>query len=432
MTQQLPRHAEVVVIGGGIVGAASAYFMAKRDISVVLLERGPIGGEQSSRNWGFVRQQGRHPVELPLAIESNRLWLNLEAELQADIEWTQGGNLALAFDGDRLDQYASWIEEVRGHGLETRLLTADETREVVPGLEGQLAGAMYTPTDGHADPTKTTNAFSEAAAREGAIVISGCAVDEIMTTDSDISGVSTEGGYVETKQVVCAAGAWSERLLRNIGLKLPQRLVRATVQRTTPVPPITQAGVWAGDISFRQRRDGRVILAGGGADHDLTLASLRDLRRFLPNFRQNRSLFRLHLGRPLLRDLIDALGIGARRQHPFRIHFALPTEPNRRVAIRALEHFRKIFPGVSEIQSEEQWAGVIDATPDAVPVIDAVDHPQGLLVATGFSGHGFAMGPIAGRLVSEMIVDGTPSLNLEGFRFDRFTKGALAEPRSVL
>ena len=128
----------MVVVGGGVVGAASAYFLAKRGVSVVLLERGAIGGEQSSRNWGFVRQQGRHPLELPLAMESNRIWQNLEGELQADLEWTVGGNLALAGDSAQLGRYEQWLGVAHAHGLETRLLTAEEVR----GARHRTAGTI--------------------------------------------------------------------------------------------------------------------------------------------------------------------------------------------------------------------------------------------------------------------------------------------------
>ena len=115
MDAALPERADAVVVGGGIVGAASAYYLARRGISVVLLERGAIGEEQSGRNWGFVRQQGRHPLELPLAMESNRIWQTLETELEADLEWTRGGNLALATSAKRLAlSNGGWMQHTSG------------------------------------------------------------------------------------------------------------------------------------------------------------------------------------------------------------------------------------------------------------------------------------------------------------------------------
>ncbi|HJM75158.1 MAG TPA: FAD-binding oxidoreductase [Dehalococcoidia bacterium] len=427
----VPRQADVVIVGGGIVGAASAYYLAQRGVSVVLLERAEVGAEQSGRNWGFVRQQGRHPLEIPLAVESNRIWQSAETDLDADIEWTRGGNLGFALTEERLAQYEGWIEEARGL-IDARIVTPDEIRGLIRGLKGDVLGGLHTPSDGHADPVKATRAFASAAEAAGATIVTGCAVDGIETSDGTVIGVSSERGEIAASTVVNAAGAWSSRLLSALGLRLPQRLVRATVQRTTPLPPITSAGVWAGGFSFRQRRDGRVILAGGRVQHDMTLASLPQLRRFLPNFWRNRELFRLRVGRPLLRDLADRMSRGERSRYPFRSAHATDPGPDQQLAERALQMFREWLPEAGAVESEQQWAGVIDSTPDAIPVIDALDSPRGLVVATGFSGHGFALGPIAGRLVSELIVDETPSLDLTGFRYARFAENALAEPRAVL
>jgi glycine/D-amino acid oxidase-like deaminating enzyme len=219
-------------------------------------------------------------------------------------------------------------------------------------------------------------------------------------------------------------------LLRALGLSLPQRLVRATVARTTPAPPITRAGVWGPAVAFRQRLDGRLNLAAGGAmDHDVTLESLRHLRLFLPNYWKNRKLFRFHVGAPLWHDLGRRLPGAAPRPE---LDGGGEPVPNPDKVRQSLEEFRRLFHALSALAIERSWAGYIDTTPDVVPVLGGVPALGGLIVATGFSGHGFAMGPIAGRLVTELIVDGKPSLDLQGFRFTRFAEGALPAPRSVL
>jgi len=163
----MERDADVVVVGAGIVGCATAYFLARRGARVVVVERGPVPGEQSRKNWGFVRQQGRDPLEMPLVVEANRLWQGLERELNADIEWVQGGNLALAADESRMARFETWLPLAREFGLETRLLRARDLDAVVPGLAGGWVGGMHTPGDGHADPEKTTDApaSSPSAAR---------------------------------------------------------------------------------------------------------------------------------------------------------------------------------------------------------------------------------------------------------------------------
>src|SRR5262247_1116461 len=164
----MERDADVVVVGAGIVGCATAYFLARRGVRVVVVERGGVPGEQSRKNWGFVRQQGRDPLEMPLVMEANLMWRGLERELGADVEWTQGGNLALAADEARMGRFEAWLPVAREFGLETRLLDGRDLHSVVPGLGGTWVGGMHTPGDGHADPEKATDAFARAARAHGA------------------------------------------------------------------------------------------------------------------------------------------------------------------------------------------------------------------------------------------------------------------------
>jgi glycine/D-amino acid oxidase-like deaminating enzyme len=408
----MERDADVVVVGAGIVGCATAYFLARRGARVVVVERGPVPGEQSRKNWGFVRQQGRDPLEMPLVVEANRLWQGLERELNADIEWVQGGNLALAADESRMARFETWLPLAREFGLETRLLRARDLDAVVPGLAGGWVGGMHTPGDGHADPEKTTDAFARAAVAHGVV---------------------TERGEIRAPAVVCAAGAWSSRLARTLGFALPQRWVRGTVARTTPAPAVTACAVWGPGVAFRQRRDGSFNIAAGGAlDHDVTLDSLRQLRFFLPNFWKNRTLFRFHVGRPLLASLAAALPGSAARRRPLVWDRGREPQPNPVKVRRSLAELQRVLPALPPLGIARSWAGYIDAAPDLVPVLGEVPQLRGFVLATGFSGHGFAMGPIAGRLVAELIVDGKTSLDIAGFRFSRFAEGAIGRPRNVL
>jgi glycine/D-amino acid oxidase-like deaminating enzyme len=429
----MERSADVVVVGAGIVGCATAYFLARRGVQAVVVERGPVPGEQSRKNWGFVRQQGRDPLELPLVMEANRLWQGLERELGADVEWVQGGNLALAADPERLARFEAWLPLAREVGLDTRLLRARDLAAVVPGLAGGWAGGLHTPGDGHADPEKATDAFARAAVALGARLHLDCAVQAITTRAGAVGGVVTEHGEIATPTVVCAAGAWSARLLRTLGLDLPQRWVRGTVARTTPAPAVTPCAVWGPGVAFRQRRDGSFTIAAGGAlDHDVTLDSLRQLRFFLPNYWKNKALFRFHVGRPLLASLAALLPGSAARRRPLVWDRGLPPRPNPAKVRRSLAELGRVLPALPPLGIVRSWAGYIDAAPDLVPVLGEVPALRGLLLATGFSGHGLAMGPIAGRLTAELIVDGKPSLDITGFRFSRFAEGAIGRPRNVL
>jgi glycine/D-amino acid oxidase-like deaminating enzyme len=190
--------------------------------------------------------------------------------------------------------------------------------------------------------------------------------------------------------------------------------------------------VWGPAVSFRQRRDGTLnIAAGGAADHDITLQSLRHARLFLPNYWRNRRLIRFHVGRPLLRDLAGLLPGAAARRRPLTWDRGLDPAPNSAKVRRSLLELRALYPSLGALSVTRSWAGYIDATPDAVPVIGEAG-PAGLVLATGFTGHGFAMGPVVGRLVAELVTDGKPSLDLRPFRFSRFAEGAAGKPRSVL
>ena len=432
-TETLPAQADVVIVGGGIVGCAAAYYLAKRGVSAVVIEKDEIGRAQSGRNWGFVRQQGRDPLELPLMVESNRIWSGIERELGADVEWVQGGNLALATAPERIALFEGWCKTAREHGFDTRVLTKGELNQLIPDLRGEWLGGMYTPNDGHAEPRKATPAFAKAATARGARIIEHCTVESIGTSNGAVTEVVTDRGAIRTPTVIAAAGAWTAKLAKPLGLSLPVHWVRSTVARTTPVTKITEIGVWAPTVAFRQRRDGTLNLGGGGwADHDVTLDSLQHARLFMPNYLKNRKLFRFHVGKPLVADMIARLPGTHGRRHPFAASWALDPAPNPSKVQWTFDEFRRLFPMIGDVRITETWAGYIDATPDALPVIGPADRPAGFVFATGFSGHGFGLGPIAGRLVAELVTDGKPSLDISGFRFSRFAEGAIGEPRSVL
>ena len=419
------RSTDVVVVGSGIVGCASAYYLAQKGVSVIVCEKGNVGLEQSSRNWGFVRQQGRDAAELPLMMASNHIWQGLEAELQADLEWIQGGNLVLAYDDKRLEQFEQWLPQAKEHGLETRLLTAQQLRQLVPAVKPKILGAMFTPSDGQAEPQKVCPAFQQAARKQGARFVTGCAVKGIELQNGAVSGVYTERGHIQASTVVCAAGAWSTRLMRPLGVRLPSLWVKGSVARVAPVRELTAAGVW-GRAAFRQRRDGSLYLALGiESEHPLTVDSLRFLPAFLSAYRYNKTKVKFKLGRLLVDDLLGRL-------NDYRRYRVLDPLPARKEIEKAVGYMQAEYEGLESLTLEQNWAGYIDLTPDLLPVIDRLDSPRGLVLATGFSGHGFGMGPIAGRLVSEIIVDAKPSLDLSGLRFSRFKEGVGRKPSQVV
>ena len=255
--------------------------------------------------------------------------------------------------------------------------------------------------------------------------MTGCAVEGIELQSGAVSGVNTEQGHIRASTVVCAAGAWSTRLVRPIGVRLPSLWIKGTVARTAPVKDLIAAGVW-GNAAFRQRRDGRLYMAlGVEGEHHLMIDSLRFLPAFLPVYRQNRTEIKFKLGSVLLDDLLG-------RFDDYRHHRALDPPPSQKEIEMTVGHMQAEYDGLNGLTVERMWAGYIDCTPDMLPVIDQLDRPRGLVLATGFSGHGFGMGPIVGKLVSDIIVDAKPSLDISGLRFSRFKEGISRKPRQVV
>ncbi len=423
--EPLPREADVVIIGGGIVGCSAALELAKRGRSVVLLEKGRIAGEQSSRNWGWVRQNGRNLRELPLGIASRKIWESLSDDIGADIGWMRSGNIDLAYSHDEMALFERWRRRAKELGLETELLDRGEVIEHLPGIAGGFVGGIYSPTDGQADPHRATGAIAESAQTHGAEITERCAVEAIAVDRGRVTGVRTDRGEISTAVVVVAAGAWSTRLLWPLGIRLPQRPIRNTVVATTPVPPVSRTAVWAEGVAFRQDHTSRFILSGGGvSDTDVGLDMVRFIRHFARPVwdARRRGEVALHLDRRTLADLATMLPRAAAARRPWE-HVRNGEPPvNLRNAWKTLQNFRAVMPSLPPLGMERVWAGYIDYTPDAVPVIERLRSPEGLVITTGFSGHGFALGPIGGLLAAQLATCETPELDLHPFRLSRFAE----------
>jgi glycine/D-amino acid oxidase-like deaminating enzyme len=413
---------DVVIIGGGIIGSATAYYLAKRGLSVTLLEKDTIAHEQSSRAWGFVRQQRRDPAELPLMIECNRMWPKLEAELEAKFEWTQAGILAVADTDERMAYYRDWYEQTKEFGVESRLLSTVEVRKLNPDMQGAWVGGIYTPSDGHAEPSLATRAFAYAARGLGAQIRNGVTVEGIDVAGGSVRGVFANGEHILARAVVCAAGIWSSRLARTIGLTIPQLAIRQTVVEVDPRRHISQIATWTPNVAFRQRPGGTAYLARpDDGDYDVNLDSLRFARQFLPNFRANRKAFRLNFGKDLLRDLKRVRPRSRHWRKQFRESTGIEPEVNPDVADRCRYSFIRLFPQIGDAPVKRTFGGVIDTTPDALPVMGESAEVAGFIWATGFSGHGFGIGPIAGKLLAQLIDEGKTDFDLSAFRPERFT-----------
>ncbi|MEM7253636.1 MAG: FAD-binding oxidoreductase [Pseudomonadota bacterium] len=422
--QALPTSTDVVIIGGGIVGTAAAYFLAKQGVRVVLCEKGDIAGEQSSRNWGFVRQQGRDPAELPMVMESLRIWRRISDEIGEDVGFRQGGLLYVSDQPEHVARYESWVEIARQHQLDTRMLSGSELKARLPGTTGRWMAAMHTPSDGQAEPSKAAPAIARAAAAAGATILTRCAVRGVETAGGRISHVVTERGSIATPAAVCAAGAWSSLFAANVGIALPQLKIRGSVFRTTPGPEIADGGIWTPQVAIRRRLDGGYSIAHGGASaHDLVPDTFRYFKEFKPAYETERHRLQLRIGRRFVDELLTPRRWSAHGVSPFEKTRVLDPAPVNGVLEEAFAHLRRLFPAFENVTVIERWAGLIDVTPDALPVISEVDALPGFYFATGFSGHGFGIGPGAGKVIAEMVSGVPATIDRTPFAYDRFRQG---------
>ncbi len=424
----LPKEVDVVVIGGGVIGVSTAYHLAKAGKSVLVCEKGVIAGEQSSRNWGWIRQQGRDPAELPIMMESLRIWEGLSHETGEDLGFTQQGCLYLAKSQEEMAGYETWMETAKQHQLDSRLIGKAEIDGMIEGANGQWIGGLWTPGDGRGEPTIAVPRLAKAIARMGVTLREDCAVRTLDLQGGRVTGVVTEHGRVACASVVMAGGAWSSAFLRNHGIALAQLSVRSSVARTNPAPDIFQGNAGAKGFSFRRRRDGGYTIAlGDYSEHFIGPESFREFRRFMPLMKASAKTLKLRFGGTLERFTSRKRWSGE-EVTPFEQTRVLdPKAPAEAVALMR-KRMQLYLPKLAECGIAETWAGMIDATPDAVPVIDHAPAVEGLIIATGFSGHGFGLGPGAGRVIADLVQGKPLGHDISRFRYARFYDGSPIKP----
>lgn len=363
---------DVIVVGGGIVGCSAAYYLARRGVSVVLIERSVIGSEASGRNAGGVRAQCRDRRERRLAMASIELWEGLEAELGCDVEYVQGGNIRLATNEERMESLRSEGEAELADGLYVEVWEQDDLRRRAPYLSDVFIGAKYCPTDGIANPLLASRAYGWAARRAGVTVLEHTEALRVEVHGGRVSSAHARGQsgdlVVEAPWLIHAGGPWSPVLSQTLGVELPIHPVRVIVAVTQPVPPFFTEFVSSHDVGVyaRPARSGNI-----------------------------------HIG---------LLG-----ERAATFDKRVPPE-----ALKYLERAVRMIPALRGVHILRTWAGTLAMTTDDVPIIGPVDGIEGYVLATGFSGHGFCLGPLVGKLLSEHIVDGKPSMPLDNFRLSRF------------
>jgi len=417
----LPQAVDVAIVGGGVIGVSAAYFLAQAGVRVALFEKGTLACEQSSRNWGWIRSLNRDMPEIPLALRANQLWQALQA--QVDVGFRRTGILYLQESpADAASQHA-WLENARAYGVDAQMLDRAATLRHLPESRRPWTGALYSATDGVAEPQLATQGIATLARAHGAQLFEQCAVRGIDQAAGRVAGLMTEHGRVAAPTVLVAAGAWSRLFCGNLGAAFPQLKVRASVLRTEAFDAGPSAAVNGKDFTCRKRADGGYTVSQFGASMaDLVPDSFRLMRHYMRPWLANNTFVKLRFGKRFFEELATPRRFDPYHQTPYERTRVLDPQPSRAGIEQAWRRLVDAFPVFQNARVAQSWGGYIDVTPDALPVMDRVPGIEGLYLASGFSGHGFGIGPAAGETMARMIQGDTPTLDLKPFRFTRWAR----------
>lgn len=424
--ETLPEAVDVVVVGGGIIGTCTAYFLAKRGLSVALLEKGYLGCEQSSRTWGWCRQQNRDRREMPLSILAMKAWDSFSEEIGKDVGFRRTGLVYATDDAGMLAGWEAWRPIADEFGVETRMLTASEAAGFIPENRRKWIGGLHAPRDGRGDPEVAVPAIAEGARALGATIHQNCAARGLDVANGRVIGVETERGLIRCDAVVCAGGAWASRFVRPYGVVFPQASVRQTALRTRPMENLGEV-LYSPDFALTRRPDGSYTAAiSGRAVLEVTPKGIRFFRQFLPQFIQRLKAVQLTVG-PSFFSGPDSLGaMVSNDPHIFETCRVLDPAPSARLVREMMKNVRETWPDQT-FTIDHAWGAYVDCTPDAVPVISSVASLGGLVIAAGSSGHGFGLGPGIAQLAIDLAMNDAPSVDAAPFRLDRFAGGAAIE-----
>ena len=362
---------DVAIIGGGILGLASGYWLAKRGLRVVILEKGRIAWEASGRATGFQSLRGENPPEIDLATEANRLWLTLDEELGYPTEWLDGGRLWVALDSREFEGLQSACHQWQVNGLPVRLVDVAEARSIAPCLSERILGGMHTARGGHANPQRAAQAFAWALQDRGGEIIEQTPALGITVANGKVTGIQTASGMISAGFVVNCAGPQIAILCRPLGIDVPVAAARLEACITTPLPRQFDVAMVGNGLSIRQTRRGNLHFNGG------------------PH---------------------EWVGVDLTSE---------PSKPNTPVVRGAARRLAELFPVLANTTLLRTWAGIVEVTPDHATIIEKVAAPEGLILATA-SGHGFGLAPAIGKSISDLVVTGRSTTPIAGLGLSRF------------
>jgi len=381
----------VVVIGGGIIGLASAYYLAQRGAEVTVLEKSSTGAGNTGRANGGIRAQFTSPVSSSLSKESIAVWESFEEDFGVDIEYRRPGYLFLARTESTAEQFKENVSKQNELGIPSRFVSPQRAKELCPELyHEQFVGGTYCPIDGMADPHLALQGFSEAARTSGVEIRTKTEVIDVLQDESGAAvGVETQADTITADFVVNASGAWANEIGRMVGVDLPVHPKRRKLMVVEPQKPVSEDVPFTIDsdlgVHFRPEREGSAV-AGGHFNDD-------DPEKDPDNFSTSTSL-------EWAAEVIE-------RGSQVAGYFGPETRVNR------------------------GWAGLYAVTPDHHPIIE--ETIPGFVNAVGFSGHGFMQSPATGQIVAEIITDGSPSLvDVSELTADRFARGGYLKEGTVI
>ena len=382
--------AKIVIIGGGITGTSAAWQLAKSGHQVTLAEKLRLAAMASGWTLAGVRQSGRDARELPLAVASIRLWQDLAERLGAETGYRRTGNLRLARNADEAAVIRALVGAQRALGLDLAYIEGGPNiRAIAPAVSGSaVVAASFCPSDGQADPDLTVAAFAAAAERSGAEIRIGLQVNGIAARNGKIAGVETSEGFIPADCVVVCAGIHTPALLAPLGLRLPLTIQHVTAVQTAPAAHCLDQvfGVANADCAGRQEASGAFRFTSGGTRWDEPADSWTEAG--------------IKPSQQAVNDVVRLVG--------------------------------QVVPQVFQTPVARSWGGLVDLTPDNLPVIDAPAGVSGLVVAAGYSGHGFALGPISGELIAALASGERPALDLSHFCLARFADKRTPDARPAL
>lgn len=421
----LPDAVDVAIIGGGVIGVFSALYLARAGKSVLICEKGRIAGEQSSRNWGWIRQQGRDPAELPIMSQALGLWHDVTKEVKGRTGVKTGGVSYLASSEKEMARLEKWVDIAAAHNVDSLKISKKDVDAQFSGAgSGRWVGGILTPSDARGEPWQAVPAVAELARDNGVKIRENCAVRCLHTEAGQVKGIVTEDGTVKAQQVILAGGAWSSLFARANGVNVPQLSVHLTVARTAPLPQFFNGNAADEKLALRRREDGGYTLApSDGQKFFLGPDAFRHLSKYAPLASKTWKYTQFRPAAP--KGYPDSWrtdrSFSREKPSPFEQIRVLNPNPDPAKIIEMQHDFAQRFPEIGEPAIATSWAGMIDTMPDVVPIVDRVSDLPGLIVATGMSGHGFGIGPGFGRVIARM-VEGLPAEHdLSRFRFSRFS-----------